>query len=108
MRPPLRWLLLVLAVLLSAERQAHAAAPPTRGRVDGLGDPLPPGAVLRLGTNRFLLASTVRALGFLDRDTFVAADEAGRLSWYDAVTGRLLRSIPLCNNERPSYLSADG
>jgi WD40 repeat protein len=47
-------LLSFLAVSLSAQQRNHAEAPPVPRSVDHYGDPLPPGAVARLGTLRFV------------------------------------------------------
>jgi RNA polymerase sigma factor (sigma-70 family) len=63
-----------------------------RGAVDRYGDPLPPGAVIRLGTVRYRVSSAGAA--FLpDGKTVAAAVNGGGIQLWDARTGRLLREI---------------
>jgi WD40 repeat protein len=80
--------------LLAGPGPARGEAPHT----DALGDPLPPGAVLRLGTGRFRHAGEIDALAYFpDGSRVVTGNEpgAGRagasaIVW-DARTGRRLR-----------------
>jgi RNA polymerase sigma factor (sigma-70 family) len=73
-----------------------AASEKTQQRVDQLGDPLPPGAVLRLGSNRLRPGGSVRLLAFSPDSSKIACLSNG-LSVWDAKTGRLLRraSFPI-------------
>jgi WD40 repeat protein len=60
--------------------------------VDRYGDPLPPGAVARLGTVRFRFSSTATA--FLpDGRTVVSVEQGGGIKLWDPRTGRLVREI---------------
>src|SRR5260221_1705308 len=62
-----------------------AAKEPKR---DLLGDPLPTGAIARLGTVRFRQGGSVRALAYSpDGKTIAAGDDAGFLCLWDAKTG---------------------
>src|SRR5215469_12758015 len=75
---------------------ARAAAPLTqgdgKGGVDRYGDPLPPGAVARLGTVRYRFGGSSAA--FLpDGRTVVSVRDGSAIYLWDARTGRLLRRI---------------
>src|SRR5438132_4536366 len=75
----------------------RSADPPAAAAVDLYGDPLPPGAVARLGTVRFRLASRfgVYGTGFLaDNQTVVTVGLLEAQLW-DATTGRLQRELRL-------------
>lgn len=65
---------------------------PDAVRVDRYGDPLPRGAIIRLGTVRYRFQST--GLAFLpDGETVVSAKWAGVISFWKARTGKLVRQI---------------
>jgi WD40 repeat protein len=74
--------------LLGDGRPAESAAPPAGGpgKVDLYGDPLPPGALARLGSLRFRPGSTVGRLSFSPDGKKLIAD----LAVFDAREGRLL------------------
>jgi WD40 repeat protein len=80
-----------------AELPAQAdAAPPllpsATGHVDRYGDPLPAGAIVRLGTVRYRFQN--HGLAFLpDGQTVVSAKHGGAIQLWDVRTGRLLREI---------------
>jgi RNA polymerase sigma factor (sigma-70 family) len=86
--------------LLRTPRSAPAAAPPERtaARSDLHGDPLPPGARVRLGTIRFRLADDryngVLALAFSPdgKELYSVCD--GGLETWDSGTGRPIRRLP--------------
>src|SRR5262249_16007490 len=61
-------------------------------RVDRFGDPLPPGAIARLGTIRLRPAGPVRSIACApDGKTLVSANWSQGLHLWDAATGRDLR-----------------
>jgi WD40 repeat protein len=84
-------------------------APPTGPRRDWQGDPLPRGAVARMGSARWEHAGQCRALAFTRRgDTLVSADDKAIRFW-EVATGRELRSFPArvgCGGRLP--LAPDG
>jgi WD40 repeat protein len=85
------------ALLALAMGQAALAQPPAPGpaRTDGYGDPLPKGAVARLGTAR-LCQQGASALAFApDGKTLAALGEPGDLVLWEVATGRKLRRLPL-------------
>lgn len=76
-------------------------------RVDRLGDPLPPGAVLRLGSMRLRAGGSVHLLAFSPDNSKVACLSDG-LSVWDAKTGRLLRRTDFPIGVRALAWRADG
>src|SRR5262245_23371655 len=98
MRP--RCTVLICMAWLTAAPASGQIAPPASDNpkpaaaVDLYGDPLPPGAVARLGTVRFRRTTPyfVKGLAFLDNDTIVTA--SGReVQLWEATTGRLKREV---------------
>jgi WD40 repeat protein len=93
----------LLAVVVTSGPAARpadpAAAAPLRddakGRADRMGDPLPPGAVARLGTVRFRHEDWGGGtLTFLpDGKTLVSISQARSIQFWEARTGRLLRTL---------------
>jgi WD40 repeat protein len=83
----------------SVVASAPRAGPEAKGgRVDSYGDPLPEGAVARLGSRRLRHDGPVESIAFApDGKTFVAADasrfqeESGTVRLWDAATGRQIR-----------------
>src|SRR6516225_735894 len=97
-----------------AQRQPNPKAPAQlidKRLVDRYGDPLPAGAIMRLGTVRFRFRCY--GLSFLpDGETVVSADNGGAIQFWEARPGRLIREIdpglfPIGNNAGFS-LSRDG
>jgi RNA polymerase sigma factor (sigma-70 family) len=89
------------------------AAPPgtTRDRVDPYGDPLPPGAVARLGTVRLRHSGPVNAVAFsADGTALISADENGVMALWDRATGKLRRAFvdPLHHRVDALAVSPDG
>jgi WD40 repeat protein len=121
--------LLVLAVaglgaglpLLRAPRpEAPAAAAPAGSpaqpkdepRRDRYGDPLPPGAVARLGTLRFRAPDEVVALAFAPGGQTIAVSSHAGLFLFDAASGKRVQRLPSLKSvwgvENPLVFSPDG
>src|SRR5688572_20919754 len=83
---------LLLSVLFCVGVQVAAVEPL---QTDLYGDPLPPGAVARLGTIRFRSGRSPSGLAFLpDSKTFVTVSrEDVGIQFWEAETGRLSREI---------------
>src|ERR1700761_5096612 len=102
---------LLLALSLIPPTRADAAAPPPV-RLDALGDPLPPGAVARLGTTRLRGQEVITSLA-ISPDSKLAATindgMCGSVHIWDLSTGRLVGRIPInySYNKRVFY-SSDG
>src|SRR5262249_52080715 len=88
--------LLLGVTLLLAQRPGDSARPaaPDRPRTDQAGDPLPPGATLRLGTGRFRHAGWQKALAFMpDGKTLLTKSESNSLRFWETATGKLLGEV---------------
>ncbi len=93
-------LVIVLCALGLSVLPARAAAPPAReqpglqgSRTDPYGDPLPPGAMARIGTVRFRTGSTVLAVRFSpDGKTLASVGHDAVILW-DPRSGKELRRI---------------
>jgi WD40 repeat protein len=98
-------LALVLMLLLSVG-PAPAAAPPLRCDRDG--DPLPPGAVARIGTVRWRHPG-IAALAFGPRGKTLVSVGSGELRVWDMASGRVLRRLRTGpDNTLSAALSRDG
>jgi WD40 repeat protein len=89
------------------------AAAPLVQRVDRYGDPLPAGAVARLGTLRWRQLASAVQLVFTPDGRFLLGSGAGPLVVWDVATGRIIRRLddPSINQVPPFarfVLSADG
>jgi WD40 repeat protein len=62
---------------------------------DGLGDPLPPGAIMRLGTTRWRPGGYVSEMAFSPDGTRLVSWSTGALTIWDADTGKELRRVDL-------------
>ncbi len=110
----LPWFFVVAAALFPwADAKTTAASNPPQPRTDLNGDPLPPGAVARLGAAR-LCQQAQTFLAFSPDDKTIAALDNGCLRLWDVRTGRELRhfdnqsvrALPAPNV--PLAFSADG
>jgi WD40 repeat protein len=87
------------AVLLAAPAaQKPESSRVAKGGVDRYGDPLPPGAVMRLGTVRYRFGGGYGfgggGLAFLpDGETVVSVESGHPIELWEARTGRLLREV---------------
>jgi WD40 repeat protein len=88
---PTVWLSLLT---LFAAPAFAAAQPPRAPAVDALGDPLPAGAVARLGTTRLRQADPVRFIAYPTAGVLLTAGDTGVYTW-DAATGKELRHMAL-------------
>jgi RNA polymerase sigma factor (sigma-70 family) len=94
-----------VTTLLGQHREAPAAPPPPAApepaaRLDALGDPLPEGAVARLGSLRLRPGSDIEALAFSPDGAKLACwggshFQRGQFTLWDVATGRLLRRVDL-------------
>jgi WD40 repeat protein len=83
---------LFLALLLSAPARATEPHRPTSKRVDLHGDPLPSGAVARLGSARFRHAGGVSWARFSpDGKAIISVGVRGTVRWWDAASGKQMR-----------------
>jgi RNA polymerase sigma factor (sigma-70 family) len=96
-----------LALLRAPEPETPAPVAPAalpvqakdETRRDRYGDPLPPGAVARLGTLRFRAASWIEALAFAPDGKKIAVSSRAGLILLDAATGKRIRVLPTSNPE---------
>ena len=108
---PHRWMSIVLVALVVAlpghpegtrriVSDARRAAPPP-ARLDASGDPLPPGALWRLGTLRLNAGGSVEFLAFTpDGKSLISSGPGSGLQVWDATTGRK-RDVPALANVHP-------
>src|SRR5882672_9886196 len=84
----LRWTVLLVAVLPAL---AFGQAPP---RLDAYGDPLPEGALLRIGTARLRPGATVASMAFTpDGKKLVTATCTSGVHVWDVATGKELHAL---------------
>jgi RNA polymerase sigma factor (sigma-70 family) len=78
-------------------------------RVDRSGDPLPPGAVARLGTTRWKLygGGSVALTVPPDGKTLLAASARNGLSTFDLATGKVVRQLPEVESLRQDWLGGN-
>src|SRR5207249_3486704 len=104
--------LMTVFALASAPVQGGGPAPqPAKAAVDLFGDPLPPGAVARLGTVRLRHADTLDHVAFSpDGKALLSLAADHVLRFWDPATGRPLRKAGTDDSVvgGPCALSADG
>ncbi|HYT89653.1 MAG TPA: hypothetical protein VEL76_13180 [Gemmataceae bacterium] len=87
-------LLLVAGFAGAAPTPAQQPAKPAAANVDSFGDPLPQGAIARLGTVRLRHGSSVVKMCFLPNgDRLASVDNGGTLSVWDVTTGKSVRTL---------------
>src|SRR5262245_66629719 len=91
-----RLALFVFIILSSSQALLWAQAKPR----DAHGDPLPDGAVLRLGTERWRHGGKVRQAAFIDNQTLLTCGEDLALRVWDVATGKQIRQMEGGRNER--------
>jgi RNA polymerase sigma factor (sigma-70 family) len=80
-----------------------------QARTDSLGDPLPPGAVLRLGSLRFRPGGDIYHLSYLPGGGVLASTGFKGIRFFDAATGKELRRIAAPGDGTWCFVvSADG
>jgi WD40 repeat protein len=93
-----------------AEEPQPEEKPPVR--TDRHGDPLPPGAVVRLGTSRFRIPGEVGALAFSPDGKTLAVSSGTSLFLMDAASGQRIRRLVAVDMPRiggnPVAFSPDG
>jgi WD40 repeat protein len=88
---------LALLVMFALAVPAEGAAPVVVRR-DRYGDPLPPGAIARLGTVRFRHGGAVNAVAFTrDGKAIISAGDDGVIRLWAAATGEELRRFAVPN-----------
>jgi WD40 repeat protein len=85
----------VLVPMLAAPPLALCDEQPKKERTDQHGDPLPGGAIARLGSTRFRQGSWVRDLSLSPDGKTIAAVEFNKVRLWDSATGKELRCFPL-------------
>lgn len=86
--------LLAAVAMVGAPAESKAQEPPAGARVDTYGDPLPSGAVLRLGTVRYRQDSPIYRIAYTpDGRHFLTDGRDSVLRVWDAATGRIVRRI---------------
>jgi WD40 repeat protein len=81
-------------VLVSAVLQASAGAVAAQGLTDRFGDPLPDGAVARLGTLRWRHGGAVTTVAFPDNKTLVSRGRDGFIRLWEVPSGKQRRHYP--------------
>jgi WD40 repeat protein len=103
-------LLALTALAALAPALSDAAGPPTLVRRDGHGDPLPEGALLRLGTVRLRHDQQVQCVAFSpDGKALLTGGYSRELVYWDTATGKELKRVTVSPHGISSIqFSADG
>ncbi|HEY7158925.1 MAG TPA: WD40 repeat domain-containing protein [Gemmataceae bacterium] len=94
MSASIRFLVLVFVIVLAAT-SATAAGDDKKPRTDLYGDPLPRGAVARLGSVRFRFARVIKSLAFSPDGKRLAGSSSRRITIWDVATGKRIREFKL-------------
>jgi WD40 repeat protein len=98
---------LALSIALMASPGTQALPPAEAARLDAFGDPLPPGAIARIGTARLRVRGPAGALYSADGKLLVTIDQDRFLSFWDA-DGKEVRRFRLPHESpQPLALSPD-
>lgn len=84
--------LLAVGLCLLAGQRAFATSP-----LDLAGDPLPPGAVARLGSKRFRQTEAITDVAFMPNGDLLTLSGDGSLQFIDRATGQLRRQFDASN-----------
>src|SRR5262245_5998125 len=108
-----QWWSFALVLLMLAGGRLFAQEQPAAGkapvRLDASGDPLPSGAIARIGTLRLRHSGEVTAVAFApDGKTLASGGTDERVRLWDVATGKLLREIKLGGGAIGVGYSADG
>jgi WD40 repeat protein len=108
--PTVRFRLALVAILLSAGPVVAQPTPPSgKPRVDRLGDPLPAGALFRIGTTRLQLDREIQNVVVSADGTRVFALSDDALGVWEVPSGReILRKRIRSSERRPLALRPDG
>ncbi|HEY7315458.1 MAG TPA: sigma-70 family RNA polymerase sigma factor [Gemmataceae bacterium] len=94
------------------EAAEHSAPKPAaveeRPRTDAHGDPLPPGAVARLGTMRFRHEGWIGGIALSPDDRTLAATAGKSAAFWDISTGRLTRRLTFIRDVHCLAFTPDG
>ena len=78
----------------TASPSAAAGSPQsTSPRLDQYGDPLPPNALCRIGTDRFRSGTNIDALAFAPDGTSIVGESGGVIHTWDAGSGREIKRL---------------
>jgi WD40 repeat protein len=86
-------LLAGVAIVADCRDGPRAAAPPVKARLDLYGDPLPTGAIARLGTVRWRARGGIWRIAFVPGDKYLVTGSSDAFSVWDLGTGRVVRTI---------------
>jgi WD40 repeat protein len=105
----LLWMVAGIAGLRAADHQNPSSAKPQK--LDLYGDPLPPGAIARIGSIRLRHAGLSDLVYLPDGKTILSAGSDRVLRWWDLATGKPMRTVNLQGDSGPGFcqtLSPDG
>jgi WD40 repeat protein len=92
---PISWIISTEDV---GRRQLDASPKKQNTRVDLYGDPLPPGAVARLGTLRFRVSGPVTCLAFSPNGKILASASSQLVHLWEVASGKVVAKFPQAAN----------
>jgi WD40 repeat protein len=88
------FVLLACEVVCANDAAGDEPKPKVEPRLDHFGDPLPPGAVMRLGTVRYRVRGGHRALAFMpDGKTIAARSDDRSILFFDVESGKRVKEL---------------